>query len=82
MTGPIDFWDNAIIPSFDESCRVLAYMPEPARDGNVYKIYIPNPNSSVLEPVYLCKADNNGTVYIFSEIQILLKTYYFEELKN
>ena len=81
-TNPIDYWDHALVPSMEEEFRVLSYMPEKPRDGNVYKLYIPNPDDSGLEPVYLCKADNNGTIYIFSDIPMLLKTNYFEELKN
>ena len=55
-------------------------MPEEPRDGSVYKLYVPCPDTFQLEPIYLCKAENNGTVYIFSDIPVTLKTDYFEEL--
>ena len=77
---PIDLWENALVPSMDEELRVMAYMPEEPRDGWVYKLYVPCPDTFQLEPIYLCKAENNGTVYIFSDIPVTLKTDYFEEL--
>lgn len=78
--NPIDFWDNALVPSMEEEFRVLAYMPEEPRSENVYKLYIPDPDNAALAPIYLCKAENNGTVYIFSDIPISLVTYFFEKL--
>ena len=82
ITSAIDFWDNALVPSMEEEFRVLAYMPEEPRSENVYKLYIPNPDAAALEPIYLCKAENNGSVYIFSDIPVHLETYqYFEEIK-
>lgn len=67
MSPPIDWWGNAILATEEESGRVLSQMPEEPRDGNVYKLYVPYPNGFKIVPIYLCKAENNGTVYIFSD---------------
>ena len=64
---PIDWWDNATIATCEESERVLEQMPEGPRDGIVYRLYVPYPQGAMLVPIFLCKADNNGTVYIFSD---------------
>ena len=66
-TFPIDWWGNAIIATEEETNRVLYQMPEEPRDKRVYKLYVPYPGGSEIVPIYLCKADNNGTVYIFSD---------------
>lgn len=65
---PIDFWDKAELA--DEIIRdaVLEQMPEGPRDYCVYKLVLPYP--PMLREVYLCKADNNGTTYIFSDFDI------------
>lgn len=65
---PIDFWDKAELA--DEIIRdaVLEQMPEVPRDEYVYKLVLPDP--PMLREVYLCKADNNGTTYLFSDFDI------------
>ena len=67
---PIDDWRGAQIADYDESERVLSQMPESPRFRDVYKIYIPCSGNFNLVPIFLCKADNNGTVYIFSDADI------------
>lgn len=62
---PIDFWANAIIASEEESARVLDQMPEEPRENIVFKTYVPG--DTELIPVYICKADNNGDTYVFSD---------------
>lgn len=68
--SPIDIWEGALIPSPEESERVLDQMPEGSRDGSVYKVMMFYNGMNDLFPVYLCKADNNGTVYVFSDINL------------
>ena len=65
---PIDFWDRAELADEYTTAAVLEQMPETPRDGKVYKIPFPNPPE--LSEIYLCKADNNGTIYIFSNFDI------------
>lgn len=67
MTSPIDWWENAIMPTEEERERVISQMPEEPRCKTVYKLYVPYPGGCEIVPIYLCKADNNGTVYIFSD---------------
>lgn len=67
MAPPIDWWGNAMMATEEETCRVLSQMPEEPRDERVYKLYVPYPSGNEIVPIYLCKADNNGTVYIFSD---------------
>ena len=67
---PIDFWENALCAGLEAETEVLELMPEEPRDGQVYKLLIPNPGDPELEPIYLCKADNNGTVYIFANVDL------------
>lgn len=74
--GPIDFWDGAVWherPSFfvgtGNDClwqEVLDNMPEEPREYKVYETLIPVPYYLAMIPIYLCKADNNGTVYVLS----------------
>ena len=68
--APIDHWENALVPSTEEADRVLAQMPEEPRDFRVYKLLMFKNGEYELFPVYLCKAENNGTVYIFSDIDL------------
>ena len=68
--APIDYWENALTPSMEEADRVLAQMPEESRDRRVYKLIMFKNGEYELFPVYLCKAENNGTVYIFSDISL------------
>lgn len=77
LISAIDFWDGAQIADRYETEAVLNQMPE-TRDDIVYKLYLPCPGSSSILPVYLCKADNNGTTYIFSRWN--LKTGLVDEL--
>lgn len=62
---PIDFWNNAIVASDEETIKVLKNMPEEPRDNIVYKTYVPG--DTELVTVYICKADNNGDTYLFSD---------------
>lgn len=66
---PIDFWEKAELADSIIAKAVLDQMPEEPRDGDVYKLIVPAP-PSLLE-IYLCKADNNGTVYIFSDFDLI-----------
>ena len=66
---PIDFWENAIVTSIEEYDRVMAQMPEEARAEVVLKTYVPTDGE--LSPVYMCKADNNGTIYYFSDFDFI-----------
>lgn len=62
---PIDFWENAIVAGEKDHDRVMASMPEEARYNAVFKTYLPADTEMV--PVFLCKADNNGTTYLFAD---------------
>lgn len=62
---PIDFWENAIVTSIEEYDRVMAQMPEEARAEVVLKTYMPADTEMV--PVFMCKANNNGTTYLFAD---------------
>ncbi len=75
--NPIDFWENTIIPNNEEYERVMAQMPETPRDNVVLKTYIPADGK--LSPVYMCKADNNGTIYFFSDFDFV--SYYNHSLE-
>ena len=75
---PIDYWDNAEPAESIIADEVLRLMPEEPRDDRVYKLVIPTP--PCLREIYLCKADNNGTVYIFSDFDITSFTDYLEKL--
>ena len=68
LFDPIDFWERAELADQIIQEAVLEQMPESPRDGKVYKILFPNP--PYLTEIYLCKADNNGTIYIFSNFNI------------
>lgn len=65
---PIDFFEKAELADEVIQDAVLKQMPEYPRDGIVYKLLLPNP--PMLTEVYLCKADNNGTIYIFSNFDL------------
>lgn len=75
---PIDFWEHAIVASMDECHRVLAQMPETSREELVLKTYIPM--DAELVPLYMCKADNNGTVYFFCDQNFV--DYYSHDLRE
>lgn len=68
--GPIDYWEGCEIASFDETDRVLRQMPEPARGSIVFRTYVPAPKIFSIVPIFMCKAENNGTVYIFCDTEI------------
>lgn len=70
MTSPIDIWDGATIAEFEATQNVIRQMPDIPRDGNVYKLLIPYEGNPELAPIYLCKGDNNGDTYIFSDFDI------------
>ncbi len=67
--NPIDLWEHAIVASMEEYERVMAQMPEEARSEVVLKTYMPADGE--LAPVYMCKADNNGTTYLFSDTDVI-----------
>lgn len=62
---PIDFWAGAMIAGALETKKVLNSMPEEPRSETVYVTYVPG--DTELTPVYICKADNNGTTYLFAD---------------
>ena len=64
-TNPIDDWSGAVVCSNDEIDRVLHDMPEKARHEVAFKTCVPWDGRLVT--VYMCKADNNGTVYLFAD---------------
>ena len=66
---PIDFWEYAMVANIDEEARVLRQMPEEPRDGSVFKVYVPF--DCCLVPLFMCKADNNGSVYFFCDFDIV-----------
>lgn len=65
---PIDFWEHAEVAGIDETAAVLAQMPEEPRTEIVYATWVPYECSLV--PLYMCKADNNGTTYFFCDFDI------------
>lgn len=65
LIPPIDFWANAIVANEDETKRVLSQMPETPKDYIVFKTYVPG--DTELITVYMCKADNNGDTYLFTD---------------
>lgn len=69
LIPPVDFWNDAIICEHEDRDRVLFNMPEETRDGLVAKMYIPGFIGCELFtfPIFICKADNNGNAYIFSD---------------
>jgi hypothetical protein len=68
--APIDNWAGATIANSKETERVLSMMPETPRDNTVYKIPVVIGGCPELAAAYLCKADNNGTVYIFTNVDL------------
>ena len=66
---PIDFWENAIVAGAEETDRVLSQMPEEPRSETVYKTYVPGDTDMTV--VYMCKADNNGTTYLFCDEDLI-----------
>ena len=66
---PIDFWEHAEVANIDEVENVLRQMPEEPRDGTVLKTWVPYDCSLV--PLFMCKADNNGTTYFFCDFDIV-----------
>ena len=69
--NPIDFWDGASIAEGEIKDEVLSLMPEPPRSNDVFLTYLPNPEWSEMQELYMCKADNNGTVYLFAERDVI-----------
>ncbi len=65
--APCDFWSGGIIATEEERKIIYNLMPksEGIRGDGVYKAYLPG-NGCNLEAFYFCKADNNGTTFIFS----------------
>lgn len=74
-SAPIDFWEHAEVPNIDETDNVLRQMPEPPRDRIVLKTWVPY--DCMLVPLFMCKADNNGTTYFFCDFDIV--NYYARE---
>lgn len=69
--GPIDIWEGSFEVDGDVKDEVLSLMPEPPRSNDVYLTYLPNPEWGEMQPLFMCKADNNGTVYLFAETDIV-----------
>lgn len=66
---PIDYdWDKLPLADSIIAEAVLEQMPEGPREREVYVMRCPNPPG--IGEVYLCKADNNGTTYIFTNIDL------------
>lgn len=80
LESPIDFWDKAEIADSIIQDAVLKQMPEEPRCGIVYKLVFPNPPE--LAEVYLCKADNNGDTYIFSNFDVKNMFKYAHQIKE
>lgn len=78
MMDPIDFWEKATLADEYTTAAVLAQMPEPPRNETVYKLILPDPPE--FSEVYLCKADNNGTIYIFSNFDLHSVFRYITEV--
>ena len=75
---PVDWWDGATMADAVTTARILGMMPEAPRtafDG-VYETRFPH--SGQMKEVYFCKADNNGTVYVFTEFDIFKAFEDFE----
>ena len=66
---PIDYWGNATVANEKMTQVILKEMPEEPRDGIVYKCMVPG--DTELESVYICKADNNGSTYLFSNFDFV-----------
>lgn len=78
LSEPVDFWTGAQIlddPALEEV--ILEMMPEAPRVPVILKVFFPYKNS--LEPIYLCKADNNGTTYMFTERKL---EEYFKDITS
>ena len=73
-SNPIDFWEYAMVANIDEAARVLKQMPEEPRSDDVYKVYVPY--DAELVTLFMCKADNNGSIYFFCDFDIV--RYYKE----
>lgn len=65
---PIDIWEKAERADSIIEEAVIRQMPECPRYPEVFKLVMPDP--PMLREVYLCKADNNGTIYIFSDFDL------------
>lgn len=76
--GPIDWWNGAFEVEGARKAEVLALMPEAPRCEEVFLTYIPNPNRAEMQELYMCKADNNGTVYLFAQNDVIQESleYY------
>lgn len=69
--GPIDFWGGAQVVSVEEFELITGIMPEEARTcEGVYKTWIPCDWDGTMAEVYMCKAENNGTVYLFTKSEL------------
>lgn len=66
---PVDWWDGAVVADSVTTAKILEMMPEQPRTQDVYIIRFPH--ESEMKEVYLCKAENNGTVYVFAEFDII-----------
>lgn len=66
---PIDFWEGAMVAGIDETNTILAQMPEEPREEMVLMTYVPY--DCGLVPLFMCKADNNGSVYFFCDFDIV-----------
>ena len=65
LIAPIDDFRGATIASEEEHKRVLAQMPDAPRYPVVFKTYVPGDTEFI--EVFICKADNNGNTYLFSD---------------
>lgn len=77
-TSPCDYWEGAIEVNGVEALLIKEMMPEDPRGDGVYKSYLPG-NGCNLEVFYFCKADNNGTTYIFTNCDISVKGKNIDE---
>lgn len=76
ITNPIDFFYGATLANNSDAQKVLNQMVEVPRDEEVYVVYMPYDGCFV--PLYICKADNNGTTYLFSDHNIF--EYYLKTI--
>lgn len=73
-TQPIDFWNGATVAPQNIEESVIAQMPDEVV-SKVYQLFIPSPPELI--PIYLCKGENNGTTYIFSDYALKEALGYF-----
>lgn len=67
---PVDWWDGAAVADAVTTARIVKMMPEGPRNefDGVFVTHFPH--GCQMKEVYFCKADNNGTVYVFTEFDI------------